>query len=58
MSARLLKTIIDDGKIVRTEKSDLGPPEGFRYGLCQKGIEYAKIPLPPSSVTLSTKAGR
>ena len=43
-----LKTFVDDGKIVRTEQAILGPPEGLRYGICQKGIEYAKFPyLPP-----------
>lgn len=43
-----LKTIVKDGRIVRTEQSVLGPPEGLRYGICQKGIEYAKFPYLPA----------
>jgi len=39
-----LKTFVKDGKIIRTEKGVLGPPEGVRYGICQKGIENAKFP--------------
>jgi len=43
-----LKTIVEDGKIVRTERAELGSPEGARYGICQKGIEYAKFPYLPT----------
>jgi len=39
-----LKTFVKDGKIMRTEKGVLGEPELDRYGICQKGIEYAKFP--------------
>jgi anaerobic selenocysteine-containing dehydrogenase len=39
-----LKTFVKDGKIVRTEQGVLGPPEGVRYGICQKGIENGKFP--------------
>lgn len=43
-----LKTIVKDGKVVRTERADLGPPEGYRFGICQKGIEYARFPYLPA----------
>ena len=42
------KTYVRDGKILRTEQATLGPPEGGRYGICQKGIEYAKFPYLPA----------
>jgi len=43
-----LKTFVENGKVARTEQGILGPPEGLRYGICQKGIEYARFPYLPT----------
>ncbi|MDP2916487.1 MAG: molybdopterin-dependent oxidoreductase [Dehalococcoidia bacterium] len=50
-----LKTYVKDGKIVRTEQAVLGPPEGLRYGICQKGIEYARFPYLPTRLLYPLK---
>jgi molybdopterin-containing oxidoreductase family molybdopterin binding subunit len=50
-----LKTFVKDGKIVRTERGVLGEPEVDRYGICQKGIEYAKFPDSPARLLYPLK---
>jgi anaerobic selenocysteine-containing dehydrogenase len=50
-----LKTIVQDNEIVRTERAVLGPPEGDCYGICQKGIEYAKFSHIPARLLYPMK---
>ncbi|MGV8084380.1 MAG: molybdopterin-dependent oxidoreductase [Coriobacteriia bacterium] len=43
----IIKTVVEDGKIVRTERAFKGDPTIdyiLNDGICQKGIEYAKFP--------------
>lgn len=42
-----IKTIVKDGKIVRTEKADYTGPEADQGFICQKGIASARNPYSP-----------
>jgi molybdopterin-containing oxidoreductase family molybdopterin binding subunit len=46
-----LKTIVKDGKIVRTEKMDLDGPEACDGHICQKGLLAARQPYNPNRLT-------
>ena len=43
----ILTTHVQDGKIVRTERTILKGPQAERYGICQKGIVAGKFPYVP-----------
>jgi len=42
-----IKTIVKDGKIVRTEKPDYTGPEAIEGYICQKGITSGRHPYLP-----------
>ena len=51
----ILKTTARDGKIVRTERTILPPPEGEWSGICQKGIMAGRIPYIPERLLYPLK---
>lgn len=51
----VLKTYVADGKIVRTERMLLPPPEGDKPGICQKGIMAAHLPYSPDRIRYPMK---
>ena len=47
---RALKTIVKDGKILRTERLDYAGPESEEGYICQKGVAAARQPYNPDRV--------
>ena len=51
----VLKTYVADGKIVRTERMVLPPPEGDKPGACQKGIMAGRLPYSENRILYPMK---
>ena len=47
---RALKTVVKDGKILRTERLDYAGPESEEGYICQKGVAAARQPYNPDRV--------